>query len=137
MQTRVEKFVSFLDKCFAKRLEGKTSWGRNLVMQEYRAAVNQALAQLVDGIPDMTIEGSPFATEEAEKNKGKLGQIQEARILEEKVREKVRAQDGDPPWDVEEEDENPPEPEDNDKKDEEDENPVDGKLGDGTLSDWF
>lgn len=44
-----KKLFELIRAKFAARLATKTGWGRNDVMAEYDAAVNEALLELLDG----------------------------------------------------------------------------------------
>ncbi|MFA5387944.1 MAG: hypothetical protein WC322_06205 [Candidatus Paceibacterota bacterium] len=42
------KLVDAISRHFHKRLQAKTSWGRNDLWLEYQAAINDALLELMD-----------------------------------------------------------------------------------------
>lgn len=42
------KMLKKIDKLFEKKLQQKTGWGRNEVLKEYRASVNEILIKMID-----------------------------------------------------------------------------------------
>ena len=44
----IKRFAKLLEEKFMERLQTKTGWGRNDVMIEFRAALNEALMELLD-----------------------------------------------------------------------------------------
>ncbi len=42
------KLLQRIDQIFADKLQSKTGWGRNDVLQLYRECVNEALMELLD-----------------------------------------------------------------------------------------
>ena len=43
-----KKLMDTVKRCFYKRLEAKTSWGRNELMKEFEAAISDALLEMLD-----------------------------------------------------------------------------------------
>ena len=43
-----KKILKRIEEIFAEKLQTKTGWGRNEIMQAYREAVNEALMELLD-----------------------------------------------------------------------------------------
>ena len=43
-----KKILKRIEEIFAEKLQAKTGWGRNEIMQAYREAVNEALMELLD-----------------------------------------------------------------------------------------
>ncbi len=46
-----KKLLQLIEEKFQERLQAKTGWGRIDVMSEYKSAVNDALAELLDAQP--------------------------------------------------------------------------------------
>lgn len=44
----IKKFATLFEAKFMERLQAKTGWGRNDVMIEFRAALNEALMELLE-----------------------------------------------------------------------------------------
>lgn len=44
----IKKFAKLLEEKFVARLQAKTGWGRNDVMVEFRAALNEALMEMLE-----------------------------------------------------------------------------------------
>jgi hypothetical protein len=44
----IKKFAKSLEEKFVARLQARTGWGRNDIMIEFRAALNEALMELLD-----------------------------------------------------------------------------------------
>jgi hypothetical protein len=43
-----KKILKRIEEIFAEKLQAKTGWGRNEIMQAYRESVNEALMELLD-----------------------------------------------------------------------------------------
>ena len=44
----IKKFATLLEEKFMARLQVKTGWGRNDIMVEFRAALNEALMEMLE-----------------------------------------------------------------------------------------
>lgn len=44
----IRKFSKLLEEKFVARLQAKTGWGRNDIMVEFRAALNEALMEMLE-----------------------------------------------------------------------------------------
>ena len=44
----IKKFATLLEEKLMVRLQAKTGWGRNDVMIEFRAALNEALMEMLE-----------------------------------------------------------------------------------------
>ena len=44
----IKKFATLLEGKFMARLQAKTGWGRNDIMVEFRAALNEALMEMLE-----------------------------------------------------------------------------------------
>jgi hypothetical protein len=44
----IKKFATLLEEKFMARLQAKTGWGRNDVMIEFRAALSEALMEMLE-----------------------------------------------------------------------------------------
>lgn len=44
----IKKFATLLEEKFVARLQSKTGWGRNDIMVEFRAALNEALMEMLE-----------------------------------------------------------------------------------------
>ncbi len=43
-----KKILKRIEEIFTEKLQAKTGWGRNEIIQAYREAVNEALIELLD-----------------------------------------------------------------------------------------
>ena len=43
-----KKILKRIEEIFAEKLQSKTGWGRNEIMQAYKESVNEALIELLD-----------------------------------------------------------------------------------------
>ena len=43
-----KKILKRIEEIFAEKLQAKTGWGRNEIMQAYRESINEALMELLD-----------------------------------------------------------------------------------------
>lgn len=43
-----KRLIEAVKRCFLKRLQAKTNWGRNEVIAEFEAAVADALLEILD-----------------------------------------------------------------------------------------
>jgi len=43
-----KKLLKTIEKIFFNKLQSKTGWGRNEIMQIYKEAVNEALMEMMD-----------------------------------------------------------------------------------------
>ena len=39
-----------LEKCFKEKLNAKTGWGRNEILEAYKESVNEALLEIIDKV---------------------------------------------------------------------------------------
>lgn len=44
----IKRFAQLLEEKFVARLQAKTGWGRNDIMVEFRAALSEALMELLE-----------------------------------------------------------------------------------------